>query len=88
MMSGAVAQNKELDPFTWFYPAQLEALDALWKAVHEGCGIPLEAPTTKWAYDAECGAGRFKGIMNHFHCSKKKIDVGGLDIEQRIKKLK
>ncbi len=88
MMSGALAQNKELDPFTWFYPAQLEALDALWKAVHEGCGIPLEAPTTKWAYDAECGAGRFKGIMNHFHCSKKKIDVGGLDIEQRIKKLK
>lgn len=88
MMSGALAQNKELDPFTWFYPAQLEALDALWKAVHEGCGIPLEAPATKWAYDAECGAGRFKGIMNHFHCSKKKIDVGGLDIEQRIKKLK
>ena len=88
MMSGALAQNKELDPFTWFYPAQLDALDALWKAVHEGCGIPLEAPATKWAYDADCAAGRFKGFMNHFHCSKKKIDVGGLDIEQRIKKLK
>ena len=88
IMSGALAQNKTLDQFTWFYPEQLEALDALWKAVHEGCGIPLEAPATKWAYDAECAAGRFKGIMNHFHCSKKKIDVGGLDIEQRIKKLK
>ena len=85
---GALAQNKELDPFTWFYPVQLEALDALWQAVHEGCGIPLEAPKTKWAYDSECASGRFKGFMNHFHCSKRKIDVGGLDIEERLKKIK
>ena len=88
IMEGALAQNKVLDPFTWFYPAQLDALDALWKAVHEGCGIPMEAPDTKWAYDADCAAGRFKGFMNHFHCSKKKIDVGGLDIELRLKNLK
>jgi len=88
MMEGALAQNKELDPFMWFYPAQLEALDVLWKAVHEGCGIPLEAPQTKWAYDSEAASGRFKGFMNHFHCSKRKIDVGGLDIEERLKNLK
>ena len=45
----------------------------------------MESPTTKWAYDPECASGNFKGFMNHFHCSKKKIDVGGLDIEARLK---
>ena len=88
MMEGALAQNKPLKPFTWFYPIQLQALDALWKAVNEGCNIPFEAPETKWAYDAEAASGRFKGFMNHFHCSKKKIDVGGLDIELRLENLK
>ena len=88
MMSGAQVHNKVLDPFTWFYPAQLEALDALWKAVHEGCNIPLEAPATKWAYDSDCASGKFKGFMNHFHCSKKKIDVAGLNIESRLAKIK
>jgi hypothetical protein len=88
MISDAIAQDKVLEPFTWFYPVQLDALDALWKAVHEGCDIPLEAPETKWAYDYECAAGKFKGFMNHFHCSKKKIDVAGLDIESRLKGIK
>ena len=88
MMENGMAQNKKLKPFTWFYPVQLEALDALWSAVHEGGGIPLEAPDTKWAYDSEAASGRFKGFMNHFHCSKSKIDVGGLDIEERLERLK
>ena len=88
IMSGALAQDKELDDFTWFYPEQLEALEALYKALHEGCGIPLEAPKTKWAYDAEAASGRFKGFMNHFHCTKRKIDCGGLDIEEIVNKIK
>ena len=85
MKIGALAQDKILKPFTWFYPIQLEALDALWKAVNIGCDIPMESPTTKWAYDPECASGKFEGFMNHFHCSRKKIDVGGLDIEARLK---
>ena len=88
MMEGALAQNKTLDPFMWFYPVQLQALDALWLAVHKGCEIPLEAPATPWAYDSEAASGRFKGFMNHFHCSRKKIDVGGLDIQARLDSLK
>ena len=69
LMEGALAQNKPLKPFTWFYPEQLEALKALYKAIHEGCGVPLEAPTEKWAYDKIAASGKFKGFMNHFHCT-------------------
>ena len=88
IMTGALAQNKALDDFTWFYPEQLDALSALYMAIHRGCGIPLEAPTSKWSYDAEAASGRFKGFMNHFHCSKKKIDCGGLDIEEIVNRIK
>lgn len=88
IMSGALAQNKPLKDFTWFYPEQLDALKALYKAIHEGCDVPLEAPKTKWAYDSDCANGRFRGFMNHFHCSKKKIDCGGLDIEKILEELK
>ena len=88
LMRGALAQDKKLDDFTWFYPEQLQALEALYKAIHEGCGVPLEAPNNKWAYDAEAASGKFKGFMNHFHCSRKKIDCGGLDIEKIVNKIK
>jgi hypothetical protein len=88
IMSGALAQNKKLGDFTWFYPEQIEALKALYHAMHEGCGIPLEAPAVKWAYTPHAASGKFEGFMNHFHCSTKKIDCGGLDIEEILKDLK
>jgi hypothetical protein len=86
--SGALAQNRKIEDFTWFYPVQIEALKALYKAIHEGCGIPLESPDEKWAYDKNAASGKFKGFMNHFHCSTKKIDCAGLDIEEILKEIK
>lgn len=88
IMSGALAQNRKLGDFTWFYPEQIEALKALYKAIHDGCDVPLEAPSNKWAYDSAAAGGSWKGFMNHFHCSKKKIDCGGLDIEQLLEEIK
>tara|TARA_B100001778_G_C18283645_1_gene492118 strand:+ start:63 stop:545 length:483 start_codon:yes stop_codon:yes gene_type:complete len=88
IMSGALAQNKPLKDFTWFYPEQIEALKALYKAIHEGCDVPLQSPASKWAFDSAAAGGSWKGFMNHFHCSKKKIDCGGLDIEQILGELK
>ena len=85
---GARAQNQVLDTFTWFYDEQLEALKALWQAIHDGCGVPLEVPNEPWAYDKLAASGKFKGFMNHFHCSKKKIDCGGLDIKKMLGELK
>ena len=88
IMSGALAQDKPLDDFLWFYPVQIEALKALWEAIHLGCDVPYEAPTNKWAYDSVAASGRFEGFMSHYHCSKKKIDVGGLDIEKLFGEIK
>ena len=33
-------------------------------------------------------SGKFKGFMNHFHCSKKKIDCGGLSMKNLCEELK
>ena len=88
IMSGALAQNKELDDFLWFYPVQIEALKALWKAIHEGCGVPYNSPENEWAYDTYAASGKFSGFMNHFHCSKKKIDCGGLSMKDLCEELK
>ena len=88
IMSGALAQDKVLEDFTWFYPEQIEALKALWKAIHEGCGVPYEAPEKDWAYDTYAASSKFSGFMNHYHCSKVKIDCGGLDMKKLCQELK
>ena len=75
-------------PFMDFYPVQKEALKALWVACHEGLGIPLEAPKTKWAVDADCKANKFRGFCSHYHLTRGKIDCAGLDIEEMIEEIK
>ena len=79
--------GNKLGEFTWFYPEQLDALKALWVAIHKGCDVPLQSPDKAWGYDSSCSRGTFKGFMSHYHCSKKKIDVAGLDIESLLSEL-
>ena len=86
----AYVHGKRLRPHLDFYPVQIEALMALWKACHNACGIPYETPTgdAKNAYTSQVSSGRFKGYVSHYHVTKKKIDCGGLDIEKLLEDLK
>ncbi len=72
-----------------FYPVQLEALKALWAAIHTGLEIPLECPTDARgdlveAVDKRCEASEFEGIINHYNLTKRKIDCGGLDLKNML----
>ena len=84
LQDGAWVHGRKLDPFLDFYPIQIEALKALWKAVHSGLGIELEAPerngVTSTTVDSEASRGTFKGFVSHYHLTKRKIDCAGLDI--------
>ena len=40
LMKNAVVHGKKLEPFTWFYPVQIKALQALWKSI---LGVTLGA---------------------------------------------
>jgi hypothetical protein len=76
--------GKTLDPFLDFYPVQIEALKALWKAIHKGIGIPLETPEdehgTSTTVDSKASRGTFKGFVSHYHLTSRKIGCAGLDI--------
>jgi len=85
LVENAWVHGSELDPFLGFYPAQIEALKALWKAIHKATGIPYEAPenqfgNTSTKYEQNVAYGNFSGFVSHYHVSKSKIDCAGLDI--------
>ena len=90
IVTDAMVHGKKLETHLGFYPVQIEAVQALWKAVHLACGIPLETPTgaSKNAYTSVASSGKFKGILSHYHVKKTKIDCGGLDIEELLEDLK
>tara|TARA_Y100000592_G_scaffold98202_1_gene170716 strand:- start:3242 stop:3697 length:456 start_codon:yes stop_codon:yes gene_type:complete len=89
IVSGARVHGEELDEFTGFYPKQIEALKALWKAIHTSAGVELECPTNQFGttskgYEQEVKYGKFSGFVSHYHVSKNKIDCAGLDIKNLL----
>lgn len=89
LVEDAWVHSEKLEPFLGFYPEQIEAAKALWKAVHNAAGVEYETPLsqtgktgTKYYQDALYG--NFNGIVSHYHVSKKKIDCAGLDIKELL----
>jgi len=85
--------GKTLDPFLDFYSVQLEALKALWKAIHIGLDIPLEYPKNssgniETGVHKECQRGKFKGFCNHYNFTKTKKDCAGLDVPNLLEEVK
>jgi len=93
LQENGLVHGRTLDPFLWFYPVQLEALKALWKAIHIGIGIPLEYPeksdgSFSTTVHKDCERGIFNGFCNHYNFTKGKIDCAGLDIPGLIEEIK
>ena len=93
IVEGAWVHGSQLDPFLDFYPIQIEALKALWKAIHGATGIPYEAPVSQFGktstrYVQEVPYGKFSGFVSHYHVSKRKIDCAGLDIKELLEEVK
>ena len=86
VITDAEVHGKKLGAHLGFYPVQLEALKALWKAINMACGVPLETPTgaSKNVYNTNCANGRTKGFLSHYHVKRSKIDCAGLDIEKLL----
>ena len=80
-------------PFLGFYDVQLEALKALYKAIHKGLSVPLETPLNKnggtlLGVSKQAASGRYKGFISHYHLTKRKIDCAGLDIQKILEDIK
>jgi len=72
--------GKPIGPHLDFYPVQLQALAALWAAIHDSVGINLEVCKTK-GVDDDCKQLRFNGFINHYNLTNNKMDCSSLDME-------
>lgn len=79
VVSNAQIHGRRLSPFLGFYDVQIRALAALWRAISDGVGIPLELPATKDRVDPSAAKNEFQGFCNHYHLTSRKIDCAGLD---------
>ena len=89
IIKDGVCHGSKMKPFMGFYPVQIEALAALWAAIHQGIGIPLEVPLDAngepvTGVDSRCAASTFEGFINHFNLTRRKIDCAhpSLDMKQ------
>ena len=93
IIDDAWVHGTQLDPFMDFYPEQIKATKALWKAIHGATEIPYETPLnqfekTSTGYVQDVPYGNFSGFVSHYHVSKKKIDCAGLDIKNLLDEIK
>lgn len=92
LQENGVVHGGTLSPFMDFYPVQIEALKALWQAMHDGIGIPLEHPANSdgslnTGVHRDCVRGKFKGFCNHYNFTRGKIDCAGLEIDKLIEEM-
>ena len=94
LVEGAHVHGKPMKPFMDFYPAQVEALKALMKAVHGAMPwIPLECPLdkngeTSYTVDTLASKNKFSGFVSHYHLTKRKIDCANLDLKTLLEEIK
>jgi len=93
IIENAVVQGGKLDPFLGFYPVQIQAAQALWKAIEASTNVEWATPldengdvSTK--YEQDVVYGKFAGIVHHYHCTKSKIDCAGMDLKKLIEEIK
>ena len=93
MWSDVEVHERKLKPFLGFYDVQMEAAAALWKAIHDAYGMPLECPRDSegkmsTTLDPEVPSGQFQGVVHHYHVTKRKIDAAGFPIDEYLEKIK
>ena len=93
IITDASVHGKKVEKHLGFYPIQLQALQALMKAVHTATGIPLQAPldrkgNTATKVSKPVADGRFEGFVSHYHLTNRKIDCAGLDIKNLLEGIK
>jgi hypothetical protein len=89
LVKGAEVHGTTLKPFLGFYPKQITALKALWRAVHNATDVPMECPTNDdgsldTTVHPTVPSGEYKGIINHYNVTRRKIDCAGLMLDELL----
>jgi len=90
----SVLHGRKLGKHLGYYPVQVDALKALLRALkeHYGDSIVFECPTKDnkllSTVDKNAAKGKFKGIVSHYHLTKRKIDCAGLKLLEIVRELR
>jgi len=91
MWKDVEVHDRTLEPFLGFYSRQEQAFQALTKALHNAYGIPLETPMKDnepiRTVVPKVVDGTFKGVINHYHITERKIDCAGFDLNEVLAKI-
>ena len=79
--------GRPLGPHLDFYPVQLQALAALWAAVHDSVGIEMQVCESK-GVDEDCRQLNFNGFINHYNLTANKIDCSSLNMKEILEEAK
>ena len=85
LCKNSYVHGHKLEEHLGFYPVQIEACKALWKAL-EGM-IPLQTPDSTTVYPPAV-SGEYRGVIHHYHLKRSKIDCGGFDLQHYINEIK
>lgn len=83
--------GRTLEPHLGFYPVQIEALSKLMDAVSKKYDIPLQTPENTdiiTTVDKRVSSAKYRGFVNHYHITARKIDCAGLNLKEVIKNSK
>ena len=93
ILSGSEVHGRVLDLHLGYYAAQIEAYKALLKALAEHYDIALAHPFTDegellTTVDPLAAAGKFNGVVCHYHLTTRKIDTAGLELDTILEELR
>lgn len=93
IIENAYVHGKKLEPFLGFYPVQIQAAQALWKAIEASTDVKFATPldqngNASTKYERDVVYKKFAGIVHHYHCTKSKIDCAGMDLKKLIEEIK
>ena len=89
LLEDSRVHGRTLKPHLGFYPEQIKAFKALAKSLNGIYDIPLVAPMennqlVETIYNDAKNA-KFKGVVSHYHITKRKIDCAGLKLDEVLK---
>ena len=93
ILENSKVHGRKLKPHLGYYPVQIEAYKALLKCLNACYGIKLKCPLNAdgemlGGVSQAAASGKFKGVVSHYHLTKRKIDCAGLKIDEIIQEIK
>ncbi len=93
IIKGSKVHGNSVEDHLGFYPVQIEALKALYKAVNRAAGVPLEAPLDQngdyiYGVSKEAEKNNFRGFVSHHHLTRRKMDCCNINIEDLLKEIR